>query len=112
MLLFKSPFFHPAFLIEDQSLQEGCVISRSFDRLGIAPTVRRSVAKVLAPRLPCLHGLEGTGRTVFLGMYVRRAGSHWYRSYRNASIMASIFSSDMPSGVSSVTPCVIAPLFR
>src|SRR6266852_3303487 len=65
-LLFKSPFFHPAFLIEDQSLQEGCVISRSFDRLGIAPNVRRSVVKVLAPRPPCLHGLEGTGRTVFL----------------------------------------------
>src|SRR6266852_7005567 len=63
-LLFKSPFFHPAFLIEDQSLQEGCVISRSFDRLGIAPNVRRSVVKVLAPRPPCLHGLEGTGRTV------------------------------------------------
>src|SRR6266849_8749238 len=63
-LLFKSPFFHPAFLIEDQSLQEGCAISRSLDRLGIAPNVRRSVVKVLAPRPPCLHGLEGTGRTI------------------------------------------------
>src|SRR5882762_3810207 len=35
--------FHPAFLIEDQSLQEGCVISRSFGWLGIAPNVRRLV---------------------------------------------------------------------
>src|SRR6266568_6246341 len=62
----SSHLFHPAFLIENQSLQEGCVISRSFDQLGIAPNVRRSVVKVLAPRPPCLHGLEGTGRTVFL----------------------------------------------
>src|SRR6266516_3751417 len=38
--------FHPAFLIDDQSLQEGCVISRSFNWLGIAPNVRRSVVSV------------------------------------------------------------------
>src|SRR6266700_6261516 len=38
--------FHPAFLIEDQSLQEGCVISRSSGWLGIAPNVRRSVVSV------------------------------------------------------------------
>src|SRR2546429_9756650 len=42
----SSHLFHPAFLIDDQSLQEGCVISRSFNWLGIAPNVRRSVVSV------------------------------------------------------------------
>ncbi len=40
----------------------------------------------------------------FFGIDTRRAGSHSYRSEWSASMMASIFSSDMPSGVSSVTP--------
>ena len=35
-----------------------------------------------------------------------------YRSCRTASMMASIFRSDMPSTVSRVTPGVIAPSFR
>jgi hypothetical protein len=48
----------------------------------------------------------------FFRIYTRRAGSHWYRSYRRASMRVSIFFSDMPSGVSSVTPCVMAPVLR
>ena len=44
--LLIGPLFHPAFLIDDQSLQEGCVISRSSGWLGIAPNVRRLVVSV------------------------------------------------------------------
>ena len=47
---------------------------------------------------------KGRRLPFFLGMYVRRAGCHWYRSLRNASMMASIFSNDMESTVSSLTP--------
>ncbi len=38
--------FPPAFLLDGQSLQEGCVINRSSDWLGIAPNIRRSVVGV------------------------------------------------------------------
>ena len=46
--------FHPAFLIDDQSLQEGCVINRSPDWLGIAPNVRRSVVSIFLCKMPLL----------------------------------------------------------
>src|SRR5712691_3046302 len=46
--------FHPAFLIDDQSLQEGCVINRSPDWLRIASNVRRSVVSIFLCKMPLL----------------------------------------------------------
>jgi hypothetical protein len=40
---------------------------------------------------------------------MRRAGENRYRSYRISSMIWSIFSSVMPSAVSSLAPGVIAP---
>ena len=40
---------------------------------------------------------------------MRRAGANRYRSHRIASTICLIFSSDMPSAVSSLAPGVIAP---
>src|SRR2546422_8429767 len=44
-------------------------------------------------------------------MYTRLTGAQWYRSHRTASMIASIFRSDMPSTVSPVTPGVSHPRF-
>src|SRR6266516_197949 len=66
-------FFHPAFLIDDQSLQEGCAINRSPDWLGITPNIRRSVVSIfslkdVAPRpLASRASLEDSGRTIRFG---------------------------------------------
>jgi hypothetical protein len=48
----------------------------------------------------------------FFSMYVRRTGAHRYRSDRSSSMMARIFSRDIPSAVSAVTPRVMAPSLR
>ena len=80
--------FHPAFLIDDQSLQEGCVINRSSSWLGIAPNVRRLVVNIFslkdaAPRpLASSASLEDSGRTVGF-RYVDSPG--WHRTIRSFS---------------------------
>jgi len=43
------------------------------------------------------------------GIFLRRTGVHFHRSYRIASMMLAIFAVDMSSTVSSVIPGVIAP---
>ena len=45
------------------------------------------------------------------GIFLRRTGVHFHRSYRIASMILAIFSVDIPSTVSSVVPGVIAPSF-
>src|SRR6266581_5542439 len=57
----SSHLFHPAFLIDDQSLQEGCVISRSSNWLGIVPNIRRSVVKLFCPSSPVWTRFRGNG---------------------------------------------------
>jgi hypothetical protein len=52
---------------------------------------------------------SGRSFPFFFGMYTRRAGLKRYRSCRIASMIWSIFSSDMPSAVSALAPGVMAP---
>jgi hypothetical protein len=48
----------------------------------------------------------------FFSMYMRRTGVHRCRSVLSDSMMPWIFARDIPSTVSAVTPCVMAPSFR
>jgi hypothetical protein len=56
-------------------------------------------------------GLAEVAAQPAVALVLLLGGANRYRSYRIASVMALIFTSDMPSAVSSLAPGVIAPVF-